>query len=101
MVDYPVNYQKPSLVEYLVDYIIDTNHTEDWRNMDLGEVIASELDMTAHNFAMTDAEYAQLIVALNDFVEDNLGEAIESEIEVRNKNAKEWEEASNEYLMGV
>lgn len=101
MVDYPVNYQKPSLVEYLVDYIIDTNHTEDWRNMDLGEEIASELDMTAHNFAMTDAEYAQLIVALNDFVEDNLGEAIESEIEVRNKNAKEWEEASNEYLMGV
>lgn len=101
MVDYPVNYQKPSLVEYLVDYIVDTNHTEDWRNMDLGEEIASELDMTAHNFAMTDAEYAQLIVALNDFVEDNLGEAIESEIEVRNKNAKEWEEASNEYLMGV
>lgn len=101
MVDYPVNYQKPSLVEYLVDYIIDTNHTEDWRNMDLGEEIASELDITAHNFAMTDAEYAQLIVALNDFVEDNLGEAIESEIEVRNKNAKEWEEASNEYLMGV
>lgn len=101
MVDYPVNYQKPSLVEYLVDYIIDTNHTEDWRNIDLGEEIASELDMTAHNFAMTDAEYAQLIVALNDFVEDNLGEAIESEIEVRNKNAKEWEEASNEYLMGV
>lgn len=101
MVDYPVNYQKPNLVEYLVDYIIDTNHTEDWRNMDLGEEIASELDMTAHNFAMTDAEYAQLIVALNDFVEDNLGEAIESEIEVRNKNAKEWEEASNEYLMGV
>lgn len=101
MVDYPVNYQKPSLVEYLVDYIIDTNHTEDWRNMDLGEEIASELDMTAHNFAMTDAEYAQLIVALNDFVEDNLGEAIESEIEVRNKNAKEWEEASNEFLMGV
>lgn len=101
MVDYPVNYQKPSLVEYLVDYIVDTNHTEDWRNIDLGEEIASELDMTAHNFAMTDAEYAQLIVALNDFVEDNLGEAIESEIEVRNKNAKEWEEASNEYLMGV
>ena len=95
MVDYPINYKKPGMVEYIVDFIIDTDHIDDWNHVALGEMIVEELEQTSHNFELTDAEYAILSTALDNEIKDVFCEAIENGIAEKVESAREWREAKD------
>lgn len=95
MVDYPVNYKKPTLVEYLADQVIDScTEPENWDTCDLGEMLALELDINAKEFKMNDMEYQNLINAMDDFISNYLREELECEIA---KKVKEGEDNYREY----
>ena len=69
MVDYPGNYKKPTLIEYLANEVIESCAVpEEWYMCDLGEKIALELDINAKDFKMNDMEYQNLISAMDDFI---------------------------------
>jgi len=95
MVDYPENYKKPTLIEYLADQVIDScAEPEDWDMCDLGEKIALELDINAKEFKMSDVEYQNLIDAMDEFIDNYLKEELEREIA---KKVKEGEDNYREY----
>lgn len=95
MVDYPENYKKPTLIEYLADQVIDScAEPEDWDMCDLGERLALELDINAKEFKMSDMEYQNLISAMDDFISNYLREELECEIA---KKVKEGEDNYREY----
>ena len=98
MVDYPVNYKKPTLTDYIVDFIIDTDHVDDWNHIALGEMIVEELEQTSHNFELSDAEYAILSTALDDKIKDVFCDAIDQAIAERVESAREWREAKEEAI---
>lgn len=95
MVDYPVNYKKPSLVEYLVGYILDTGHAEDWTTIDLGEIIACDFAESVKDYTMTDAEEVMLAGVLERYIEEQLGDAIDEKIAEQVESAKEWRDAKD------
>ena len=81
MVDYPENYKKPTLIEYLANEVIESCAVpEEWYMCDLGEKIALELDINAKDFKMNDMEYQNLISAMDDFIINYLREELEREI---------------------
>jgi hypothetical protein len=95
MVDYPENYKKPTLVEYLANEVLEScTEPEDWDTCDLGEKLALELDINAKDFEMSDMEYKNLISAMNDFIFNYLKEELEREIA---KEVKEGEDNYREY----
>ena len=95
MVDYPENYKKPTLVEYLANEVLEScTEPEDWDTCDLGEKIALELDINAKDFKMNDMEYQNLISAMDDFISNYLREELEHEIA---KKVKESEANYREY----
>lgn len=95
MVDYPENYKKPTLVEYLANEVLEScTEPEDWDTCDLGEKIALELDINAKNFEMNGMEYQNLINAMDDFISNYLKEELEREIA---KKVKEGEANCREY----
>lgn len=95
MVDYPENYKKPTLVEYLANEVLEScTEPEDWDTCDLGEKIALELDINAKNFEMSGMEYQNLINAMDDFISNYLREELEREIA---KKVKEGETNYREY----
>lgn len=95
MVDYPENYKKPTLIEYLADQVIDScAEPEDWDMCDLGEKIAVEIDLNAKDFKMSDEEYQKLIRAMDKLIIDYLKEDLEDEIA---KKVKEGEGNYREY----
>lgn len=95
MVDYPVNYKKPTLIEYLAKEVLEScTEPEDWDMCDLGEKIALELDINAKDFKMNDMEYQNLISAMDDFISNYLREELEREIA---KKVKEGEANYREY----
>lgn len=96
MVDYPENYKKPTLVEYLANEVIEScTEPEDWDTCDLGEKLALELDINAKDFKMNDMEYQNLISAMDGFISNYLREELEREIA---KKVKEGETNCREYL---
>ena len=95
MVDYPENYKKPTLIEYLANEVIESCAVpEEWYMCDLGEKIALELDINAKDFKMNDMEYQNLISAMDDFIVNYLREELEREI---TKKVKEDEANYREY----
>ena len=95
MVDYPGNYKKPTLIEYLANEVIESCAVpEEWYMCDLGEKIALELDINAKDFKMNDMEYQNLISAMDDFIINYLREELEREIA---KKVKESEANYREY----
>lgn len=95
MVDYPENYKKPTLIEYLANEVIEScAEPEYWYMCDLGEKIALELDINAKDFKMNDMEYQNLISAMDDFIINYLREGLEREIA---KKVKEGETNYREY----
>lgn len=95
MVDYPVNYKKPTLVEYLANEVLEScTEPEDWDTCDLGEKLALELDINAKDFKMNDVEYDKLIVAMDDLIKGTLRDQIEEAIA---KKVKEGEASYREY----
>jgi hypothetical protein len=95
MVDYPENYKKPTLVEYLANEVLEScTEPEDWDMCDLGEKLALELDINAKGFKMNDMEYQNLISAMEDFISNYLREELEREIA---KKVKEDEANYREY----
>lgn len=95
MVDYPENYKKPTLIEYLANEALEScTEPEDWDMCDLGEKIALELDINAKDFKMNDMEYQNLISAMDDFISNYLREELEREIA---KKVKEGETNYREY----
>ena len=95
MVDYPENYKKPTLVEYLANEVLEScTSPEDWDMCDLGEKIAVEIDLNAKDFKMSDEEYQKLIRAMDKLIIDYLKEDLEDEIA---KKVKEGEENYREY----
>ena len=95
MVDYPENYKKPTLIEYLANEVIEScAEPEYWYMCDLGEKIALELDVNARDFKMNDMEYQNLISAMDDFIINYLREGLEREIA---KKVKEGETNYREY----
>lgn len=95
MVDYPINYKKPSLVEYLVGYILDTGHAEDWEKLDLGEIVACDIAQTAVDYTLTDAEEVMLAGVLERYIEEQLGDSINEKIAEQVESAKEWRDAKD------
>ena len=95
MVDYPENYKKPTLIEYLANEVIESCAVpEEWYMCDLGEKIALELDINAKDFKMNDMEYQNLISAMDDFIINYLRKELEREIA---KKVKESEANHREY----
>lgn len=95
MVDYPENYKKPTLVEYLANEVLEScTEPEDWDRCDLGEKLALELDINAKDFKMNDVEYDKLVTAMDDLVKVTLRDQIEEAIA---KKVKEGEENYREY----
>ena len=95
MVDYPENYKKPTLVEYLANEVLEScTQPEDWDMCDLGEKLALELDINAKDFKMNDVEYDKLVTAMDDLIKGTLRDQIEEAIA---KKVKEGEENYREY----
>ena len=95
MVDYPENYKKPTLVEYLANEVLEScTEPEDWDRCDLGEKLALELDINAKDFKMNDVEYDKLVMAMDDLIKGTLRDQIEEAIA---KKVKEGEENYREY----
>lgn len=101
MVDYPENYKKPTLVEYLANEVLEScTEPEDWDMCDLGEKLALELDINAKDFKMNDAEYDKLIVAMDDLIKgtlrDQIEEAIAKKVKEDEANYREYREVIEE-----
>ena len=96
MVDYPVNYEKPDLLNYIVDFIFDSGDVENWRELDLGEWIIEEVDLSNVGFQLTSAQYAMLCEEMDKAIKDKMEEYIEREIADRVESAKEWREVKEE-----
>lgn len=95
MVDYPENYKKPTLVEYLANEVLEScTEPENWDMCDLGEKIAVEIDLNVKDFKMSDEEYQKLIRAMDKLIIDYLKEDLEDEIA---KEVKEGEGNYREY----
>lgn len=95
MVDYPENYKKPTLVEYLANEVLEScTEPEDWDMCDLGEKLALELDINAKDFKMNDVEYDKLVTAMDGLIKGTLRDQIEEAIA---KKVKEGEENYREY----
>lgn len=95
MVDYPENYKKPTLVEYLANEVLEScTEPEDWDMCDLGEKLALELDINAKDFKMDDVEYNKLVTAMDDLIKETLRDQIEEAIA---KKVKEDEANYREY----
>lgn len=89
MVDYPMGYKKPNLVEMLVDYIIAVGRIDDWDKMDLGEWLTIEIDEGVKTFRLTDEEYKALASNLDVWIKKTYGEEIQSAIDKHIEEAKE------------
>lgn len=81
MVDYPYNYKKPSLAEYLAKYVADSADPEHWNNMDLSEPILLEFEGSNLPFEMTDKEFEIIKKYLQMAIDENLYDMIEEHIE--------------------
>lgn len=92
-VEYPINYKKPNLLNYIVDYIFDCGAVERWDTLDLGEWVIEDIVQSNMPFELSDAEYATLCVAMDSFVKDKMSDSIEREIADRVESAKEWNDA--------
>lgn len=95
MIDYPVTYKKPSLVEMLVEYIIDSNNIDTWYRLDLGEWLAIEINDNVKTFAFTDEEYQEFCDNLDKWIKTTFGEKIQDAI---NKHMEEVQEDVREHL---
>lgn len=95
MVDYPVNYNKHTLVEMLVNYIVDGGDIENWERCDLGEWLAIEIDENVKTFRFSDKEYKALIKNLDKWIKDTYGDEIQDAI---NEHIKEAEDDLKERL---
>lgn len=95
MVDYPMSYKKPSLVEMLVDYIVTVGRIDDWDKVDLGEWLAIEIDENVKTLKFTDEEYKALVSNLDVWIKKTYGEEIQSAI---NKHMEEVEGEVKERL---
>lgn len=89
MVDYPMGYKKPDLVEMLVDYIVAVGRLDDWDKMDLGEWLTIEIDESVKTFRLTDEEYKALASNLDVWIKKTYGEEIQSAIDKHMEEAKE------------
>ena len=92
--------QKPSLVEYLVDYILEVGGIDDWTKLDLGEVLACDFAEQARDYNLTDAEEVMLAGALERYIEEQLGDAIDEKIAEQVESAKEWRDAKDSAISG-
>lgn len=95
MVDYPINYKKPSLAEYLADYIVETGHANDWERLDLGELVARDIAEANLDYKLNDVEEVMLSAALERFIELSLGDAISAKIAEQVESAKDWRDAED------
>lgn len=101
MVDYPENYKKPTLIEYLANEVLEScTEPEDWDRCDLGEKLALELDINAKDFKMNDVEYDKLVTAMDDLIKgtlrDQIEEAIAKKVKEGEKNYREYREVIEE-----
>lgn len=92
--------QKPSLVEYLVDYIFDVGGVDNWTQLDLGEVLACDFAEQARDYNLTDAEEIMLAGVLERYIEEQLGDAIDQKIAEQVESAKEWRDAKDSAISG-
>ena len=88
MVDYPIGYKKPDLVEMLVDYIIAVGRIDDWDKVDLGEWLTIEIDEGVKTFRLTDEEYRALASNLDVWIKKTYGEEIQSAIDKHMEEAR-------------
>ena len=91
----PVEQKKPSLVEYLVDYIFETGQTEAWNKIDLGEMLACDFAESERDYNMTYAEEVMLAGVLERYIEEQLGDTIDEKIAEQVESAREWRDAAD------
>jgi len=87
--------RKPSLVEYLVDYIFEVGGVDNWTQLDLGEVLACDFAEQARDYNLTDAEEVMLAGVFERYIEEQLGDAIDQKIAEQVESAKEWRDAAD------
>lgn len=87
--------RKPSLVEYLVNYIFEIGGIDNWTQLDLGEVLACDFAEQARDYNLTDAEEVMLAGVLERYIEEQLGDAISQKIAEQVESAKEWQDAKD------
>lgn len=87
--------RKPSLVEYLVNYIFEIGGIDNWTQLDLGEVLACDFAEQARDYSLTDAEEVMLAGVLERYIEEQLGDAIDQKIAEQVESAKEWQDAKD------
>lgn len=77
------------IVEYFADYIIKFQMWDNWRNQDLGEILADAVELGG-KFDLEDKEYRMLADGLSDWLDDALGYDIDALVEKKLKeNADE------------
>ena len=89
MMDYPMGYKKPDLVEMLVDYIVAVGRIDDWDKVDLGEWLTIEIDEGVKTFRLTDEEYKAIASNLDVWIKKTYGEEIQSAIDKHMEETKE------------
>jgi len=94
MVKYPINYEKPGLIEYIVEQILESNNIDTWERLDLGEIIAADIDSTSIEFDMKDDEYKALCEVLDRWLKEKYGDTIQERIKER---IEEGEESLRDY----
>ena len=94
--------KKQTLTEYIANDIVDTENSENWGKVDLGEVILTAMQDANMPFEMDDREYFALKGVLDNFVKSALDieEAVEKEVKERADNYREYIEARDGYLKG-
>lgn len=76
----PYNYTKPSMVQYIVDWVADAA-SDDWEEVEIGEMLANEFELADKSFEFTNKEYMKLIDVLDKFVKDELKAEIQEGVD--------------------
>lgn len=97
----PYNYNKPSLVGYIVEWVADAA-ADNWEDVEIGEMLANEFELADKTFEFTDKEYMKLIDVLDRFAKNELREEIQEGVD-RYKDAHagdyiEYHDAINEAI---
>lgn len=86
-----------TIVEYLADIVEETDRWDDWSKIEFEYYIADDLD---DKYKLTDAQYEHLAHRIRFWLEKEVFDELEEEIESRIESAREWEDARRSAVYG-
>lgn len=95
--------RKPTLTEYIVNDIIDTQSIETWKTGSVAEILLTTMQDANLPFELDDYEYFMLMEELEKLFKEklNIEETLEKEVKEREDNYKEYVEARDGYLKQI